>query len=38
MSTWAWLDNGKSFCMKNYSESYTAALADFVKQVESMGV
>ena len=38
MNTWEWLDSGKNYCMrKNYSESYTAALPDFVKLAEAYG-
>ena len=38
MNTWEWLDNGKNLLHdKNYSESYTAALPDFVKLAEAYG-
>ena len=37
-NTWVWLGNGKNYFMKkNYSESYSQALPDFVKLAEAYG-
>ena len=38
MNTWEWCVNGKNYLHdKNYSESYTEALPDFVKLAEAYG-